>query len=459
MTGKAFSDNQTDTVTPVNTDSTSLPFHIEVKLADFSLPNGVHSGVYARYKGQWLIFAGRTNGMHTFNNNNDNFPPQAQNLTVYVVNPKTKQVYSRALSEDSGLTQYQIDCLSVTSPQYHQLGKKLYITGGYGVNTATGLFETKPVLTSVDIPGMIDWVLKPNKTVRANKFVRQFFHPYFQVTGGEMTQIGDNPMLLIYGQDFQGYYLPDSNGSYTQQVRRFRIKETKNSLKVTFLPAIPKSQDPNLRRRDLNICPIISKSGNKIQQSLVAFSGVFTLTDGAWTVPVAISAKGKSFMPNPADESTFKQAMNNYVSATVGIYTSKHSDMYTIFFGGITFGFFQNGQFMTDSELPFTNEITAVKIDKKGTYSQYLLPVEYPVIVSTASNPGNQLLFGAGAFFIPSENAPMYENEVVKFDKIHHPQTIGYIVGGIQSTLPNTNVGSDSAASPYIFEVTVIPHK
>ena len=34
---------------------------------------------------------------------------------------------------------------------------------------------------------------------------------------------------------------------------------------------------------------------------------------------------------------------------------------------------------------------------------------------------------------------------------------VGYIVGGIQSTLPNTNVESDSAASPYIFTVTLVP--
>ena len=32
---------------------------------------------------------------------------------------------------------------------------------------------------------------------------------------------------------------------------------------------------------------------------------------------------------------------------------------------------------------------------------------------------------------------------------------IGYIVGGIMSTLPNTNVRSDTAASPYIFKVTL----
>jgi hypothetical protein len=34
---------------------------------------------------------------------------------------------------------------------------------------------------------------------------------------------------------------------------------------------------------------------------------------------------------------------------------------------------------------------------------------------------------------------------------------VGFIVGGIQSTLPNTTAESDSAASPYIFTVTLVP--
>ena len=37
------------------------------------------------------------------------------------------------------------------------------------------------------------------------------------------------------------------------------------------------------------------------------------------------------------------------------------------------------------------------------------------------------------------------------------PVAVGYIVGGIQSTLPNTNTTSDSAASPYVFTVTLVP--
>jgi hypothetical protein len=80
---------------------------------------------------------------------------------------------------------------------------------------------------------------------------------------------------------------------------------------------------------------------------------------------------------------------------------------------------------------------------------------EYPVIASTGSNPGNPLLFGAGAQFFRASGLPSYGNGVLDLDRLggSQPHVIGYIVGGIMSTLPNTNTQSDTAASPYIFKV------
>src|SRR5581483_6023723 len=102
----------------------------------------------------------------------------------------------------------------------------------------------------------------------------------------------------------------------------------------------------------------------------------------------------------------------------LGMFSEKKSKMYTTLFGGMTFGFFSNGQFQTDSEIPFTNQVTTISINKHGKYAQHLMQDEYPVIVSTQSNPGNVLLFGAGAQFIPKNGIPMYENMVLKMDEI-----------------------------------------
>ena len=163
-------------------------------------------------------------------------------------------------------------------------------------------------------------------------------------------------------------------------------------------------------------------------------------------------------MANPDSSNTFKQAMNQYICPTVGLYSAHDKNMYTIFFGGLSYGYFKYGQFETDEEIPFINQLTTIKIDKHGHYTQYIMWNEYPVIRSTQSNPGKRLLFGAGAQFFEAPGIPMYNNTVVKMDKLgHKPKLLGYIVGGIQSTLHNTNTMSDSAASPYIFKVTYVP--
>lgn len=444
--------NQTDLLSPV-LPSDDLPFQVTIEQLDFSLPNGVHSYASTIYKDKWLILAGRTNGMHTFNNNNNNFPPLKQNTTVYVVDIKEQTVYSRSLNDPAtNLSQDQIDFLSVTSPQFYKHHDTLYISGGYGVNTGTGLFSTKPCLTAINIPGFISWVMNEENSL--DQYVRQIFDPFFQVTGGLMVRSNKDTSLLIFGQNFAGYYVPSSNGQYTEQVRRFHLSEELNELH--FKEKSYDEPNPNYRRRDLNIVPIVQGAGGFYEFSYCALSGVFTEAGGVWTIPVMIKSNGSSSMKDPYDPHAFKQAMNNYACANVGLFSEKHREMYTILFGGISYGFFSGGVFTTDPEIPFINQVTTVKLDRHGNFTQYLMNGEYPVIPSTGSNPGNPLLFGAGATFFKSGNVHTFENNVIKLDRIgKKPVVIGYIVGGIQSTLPNTNVASDSAASAYIFEVTL----
>jgi hypothetical protein len=175
-------------------------------------------------------------------------------------------------------------------------------------------------------------------------------------------------------------------------------------------------------------------------------------------VPVLISPLGVPSMADPALPATFKQGMNNYAAPTFGLFSTTGS-MYTIVMAGISFGYFANGVFQTDPELPFINQVTAIRIDPQGEFTQYLMDAEYPVIRSTGSNPGNPLLFGAGAqFFASSPRLPAFNNGVLRLERLGTaPVVVGYIVGGIQSTVPNTTQRSDSAASPHIFKVTVIP--
>lgn len=455
-------DNQTPTVTSI-LPPTDLPFTVSIDLANVRLPNGWHSGAFGRWGNKCLLVAGRTNGLHGFDNdpNINNFPPSAQNTVLYVIDFKKNKVWQRSLTDSaSGLTQGQIDSLSVTSPQSYQSGKTLYLAGGYGVDSGTGQMSTKITLSALDVPGLIKWVTHPKRHGTAAKHIRQTTDPLLQVTGGYMDQVEPNfPTLLIFGQNFTGFYNDNSNGAYTQQVRNFRIVDNGDEFYV--VPGENQSDpSPAYRRRDLNIVPVIRPGVLQVIPGFVAFSGVFTESGGIWTVPVFITPEGDSFMADPLDPATFKQGMSNYACPTVGLYSNRTQDMYEIFFGGITYGYFDNGVFETDEEIPFTNEVTTIKIDPEGVFSQYIMASEYPTIVSTFSNPGNTLLFGAGGEFIPKNDLQSFSNGVLDLDGLlNKPRVIGYIVGGIQSTLPNTNFYTDSAASPYIFKVTLHPMK
>lgn len=448
------SENQTATVSPIYPGD-ELPFKITIGDPSFVLPSGIQSYVFGVYKGKWLLLTGRINGLHGFDSGDDNFPPNQQNTNVYVIDPQKKKVYVKSLTDpSSGLSQQQVDLLSVTSAQGYQSKNTLYVTGGYGVDQATGLFSTKDALSAINIPGLIHWVTRPSKGETAAQHIRQIFNPIFQVTGGYMTKIGKNPTLLVFGQNFQGFYHSESNGIYTEQVRRFEILDDGYFLGVKIKKSSPTIPDPNYRRRDLNVVPIVKSAWRGVSEGLVAFSGVFTEAGGIWTVPVTISAKGVPFMEDPTLAQTFKQGMNNYASPTIGLYSKNSKNMYVVILGGISFGFFNNGTFQTDPEIPFINQVTTIRINNKGHFKQFLMDAEYPTIISTSSNAGNPLLFGAGAEFIPSDEIKSYRNGVLKLDNLgRKPIVIGYIVGGIQSTLPNTNTMSDSAASPYVFPV------
>jgi len=487
--------NQTPNFTiPLPEDS--LPYRVTVEQADFSLPVGLQSFSHAVYKGEWLFIGGRTNGLHNVDNTDptpaaNSFPASQQNTVVYVVNPQKKTSYSRSLSDPtSKLTQAQIDILSVTNALFYQTLNKdtLYIVGGYGIDTASQTMETKPALTAIDVPELIKWVKKSSKSKSASKCIRFAFNPVLQLTGGMMMQLNEHePFLLAFGQNFAGFYVQTSEGSYSQQVRSIQIIDNGRDLYVQpyHLPA-PLA---TYRRRDLNVVPIVKKKGNTLAMAYLALSGVFTLgggsTPGAWTVPIEIEPNGSSHMLDPANPNTLAQAMNNYTCANVGLYSQKKNSMYTLLFGGISAAIFSDGDcenscialipnagttFTTCCNLPFVNDISTIEIDKNGKFSQYLMSSKFPTI--SVPNPGALFCsddpfppdspriyyFGANAAFIPNEKIETYPNQVIQFDELgNKPVFIGYIVGGIASTILDTNCDSDTIASPYIFKVTISP--
>lgn len=471
----------------------SLPYQISVEQADFSLPAGLQSFAFAVYEGEWLFIAGRTNGLHNVNSATEmpnSFPVKNQNTVVYVIDPKKKKHYSRSLLDpSSNLTQEQIDLLSVTNSFYSQTdnGKTLYLIGGYGIDTATGTMGTKQALTAIDVPSLIAWVKKKSCPISASDCFRFAFDPILQVTGGKMLKGNKAGIyLLAFGQNFSGFYTTSSNGDYTMQIRRIKIID--NGLELSVKSYEQPAPLPTYRRRDLNVVPVVRKKGNSYKMSYVALSGVFTpgnsANPGAWTVPIEINANGSSRMLDPNDPKTIAQAMNNYDCANMGLYSKKRDSMYTLLFGGISASIFSDGDcanscmalipnkgdvFTICCNLPFTNDITTLKIDK-GIYEQYLMSAKFPTI--PVPNPASLFCsadpfppdapriyyFGSEAAFIPNHKLLAYPNGVIAFDKLrHHRIFLGYIVGGIASTILDTNCVTDTIASPYIFKVYIIP--
>jgi hypothetical protein len=455
-TSRVSAQNQTTNLSPVLA-SNGVPFSIQIDQAAFSLPSGLQSYVVGTYGGKWLLLAGRIGGLHGFNSGTNNFPPDEQNTTIFVVDPTAQTVATRSLTNlvESGMTQTQIDLLSVTAPQWCQSKDILYMSGGYGVDESGTNYTTKDALTAIDIPGLMHWVVSPTNGEAAVQYVRQIFDPIFQITGGVMVEPSPNHVLLVFGQDFEGANIFTPDVTYSEQVRQFRIIESKKHFSFVAGDSLPTTPAPDYRRAGLNVVPIVENG----RPSFVAFSGSFTPDDGIWTVPVEISSKGIPTEANPSNTATFAQGMNNFNCPTLELYSQKQRNSYTVLMGGLSYGYFtSNGVFETDSELPFINEVTTIKRDRNGVFSQYLMNTQYPVILSTESNPGNPLLFGSSAVLIPASGLPAYKNGVLKYDKLGtNSVVVGYIVGGIQSTLPDTNVESDSAASPYIFKVTLVP--
>src|SRR6201999_3531856 len=145
-------------------------------------------------------------------------------------------------------------------------------------------------------------------------------------------------------------------------------------------------------------------------KGLDALSGVFTTLNGAWTVPVEIDANGRPTMASASLPGTFKQGMNNYESAKVGLYSPSTGKMNEILFGGISLQYYDaaSKSIITDNNLPFVNDISSVVIDSAGNYTQNYIgqfPTQYDL-----SN--NLLRFGANAEFIQADGLTTYDNGV-----------------------------------------------
>jgi hypothetical protein len=269
----------------------------------------------------------------------------------------------------------------------------------------------------------------------------------------------DGRTHLVFGQDFSGNYNPNKNGTYTNQVRSFTIVDDGTTLSISDPTST--AADPNYRRRDLNVYPVmVPGGGGTTDEGLVVLSGVFTPPPsvGAWTVPVEIDSSGNPTMADPNNPATFKQGFNNYHSAKLGLFSEASGEMHEVLFGGISLQYLNTDTMQTETDLglPFVNDITSVVIDSDGNYTQHWLG-EFPSINDLE---GKRLRFGANAEFFLAEGIETFANGVIRLDELSGPTTLGYIYGGLIANGPHTRSGdppATSSASNIIFTVVYAP--
>jgi hypothetical protein len=412
----------------------TAPFELSLQPIQIGGLPGLQSYAYGQANGKWLLVGGRLDGLHR-RQPFASFDVQGNNQTILVVDPVSRQQWSRSLD---GLPVAIQEQLSSTNMEFHQEGDFLYLIGGYGYHNASASRKTFANLTALQLPGLVDAIISG---AEIGGYFRQISDEQFAVTGGHLKKINQT-WCLVGGNRFDGNYNPNGNPTYTQvytnAVRKFRLVDDGTNIQITHLPGLT---DPNLlHRRDYNAVPQILPDG---REGITAFSGVFQPTVNLpFLNSVTIDSTGHQENPG------FQQFYNHYHCAVLPVYSGQNKEMHTLFFGGIAQFYDSAGVLVQDNNVPFVRTIARITRDSLGVMTEYKLPQEMPGFL------------GAGSEFIRIPNLPTYANGVIKLDELSaDTQLVGYIFGGIRSSAPNiffSNTGTQSDANNQLFAVRLI---
>lgn len=448
---------------PIVATVSNLPYTISIEPYDIPSALGVQSAVTgldqvagSPFQGYWLAFGGRTSGRHLFKPDDpDNFIPSGQNLDIVVINPVTRQTWTKSWL-DSNVPASLLPPLYSTNQQAIQVGDTLYTTGGYGFVNQDPLppivqYLTYDTLSALSVDGLIKAVVN-NGDVAALSQIQQIHDLAFQVTGGALDVIG-NRIYQIGGHDFQGNYKYNNpTQTYADEIRSFVVNyngQVPGSLSISDFQV--QNDQVNFRRRDFNFGHIVQPSNG--QTALELFGGVFQ--PGPQTDPFAAAYRNQIIIGGVGITTLtqYQQFFNQYTVPNIGLYSSNTQSMYTLSFGGISlYGYdFATGQLTAPlaatnppaPAYPFVNNVTTLVQKANGQSQEYMMP---------STLPG---LYGAEAAYFPNTALPQYANGVLQLDNLTEPTTLGYIYGGIFAPEP---LGSlTSIATSAVFKVTLTP--
>ncbi len=233
-------------------------FTVELKPIQIEGFNGLHSFAFGQHGGKWLIIGGRTDGLHPRQPFNA-FQPSDNNAEILVIDVVEKKVWAHSVN---ALPQSLKEQLQSTNMSFYQDDNILYIIGGYAYSPSAGDHVTFPYLTSVNVPAVIQAVMKGEDF---KPFIKQASDDFFAISGGQLGKIND-VFYLVGGHRFDGRYNPHDNPTFTQtysnQIRKFTIEENSDLLSFSIDSAI--TDEVHLRRRDYNLLPQIFPDGKHV---------------------------------------------------------------------------------------------------------------------------------------------------------------------------------------------------
>ena len=414
-------------------------FTLELKEITFSGLPAVHSFASAiDNQGRWVIIGGRTDGLHK-RRPFEAFLETDNNKNIYVIDVSQKQVWSAPLSTlDSSVSEQ----LQSTNMEFVQHDDTLYLFGGYGFSARANDHITYPKICAIEVSALSDAIVQGNPIA---DYIHQQEDSRLQITGGYAGYM-EGLYYLVGGQKFMGLYNPMGPGhgpgfiqEYSNAIKRFKLHFDGTNIEVSNYSE--EIDTANLHRRDYNMVPQISADG---RQGFTAFTGVFRYdADLPWLNSVDIYDTGYIV------RNDYSQLLNQYHSAHLPLYDQAGNIMHTLFFGGIGQYAYDSatGELINDENVPFVKTISRITRYANDSVAESVMPDAMPGYL------------GAGAEFFENPEAPYLHGEIFDLNALRSDsELVGYIFGGIQSTVPNSffsNTNGLSSASNRIFEVYI----
>ncbi len=410
----------------------------------------LQSFVFENYKGNWLMFSGRTNGFHNFSEPGQDFPKLKANQFIFVFDPASGQLDSLAIPNYGGDT---ANVFLSTNLAHTAKDGYLYACGGYGaLPGGDSARTTYSYFMRMQMDSAIAAV-KANNPGRFKKSIIWGQSPMVCSTGGELYLLPDNNFYMCVGHKFTGSYI-DSTAiqQYVDKINVFSVSVANNSLVLTasangpITDGLPDSTT-QFRRRDLVVAPNVLANGTDI--GLAIYGGVFTY--GGTGSP--FDAGGNPF-PNPIyvdyhqapyyKVDTYSQPTNVYSTAFLSMYDNDSKCMITSLFGGL--GDTQQNFNAANWSETISSNIRCFANNKDTT--------------TTYPNTGGGLpaYIGAESIFIPDASVTYYQNnsdyKIVDYSSLTNGQTVGRIYGGIVcTTLPAGNNNAITSASSGVYKI------